>query len=84
MGDIGTVESVDDSEILVNFVEKGIKLRLNPSSFIKLNKFSINQIVKIRDDGQTIREIENEFDFDSESLQNNKVQKYQLKCKNTI
>ena len=73
MGAIGTVKSVGNSEILVHFVEKGIKLRLDPFVLIKLNKFSINQTIRIREDGETIRRIEEEFDIKSNQLKHNKV-----------
>jgi len=73
IGVTGTVKSVGDTEILVHFIEKGIKLRLDPSVLIKLNKFSINQTIQIRDDGETIRKIEEEFDIESNHLKNNKV-----------
>ena len=62
-----------DAEILVDFAEEGIKLRVNPAALIKLNKFSINQVVRIKDDGQTIREIVKEFEVKSKDLKNNKV-----------
>jgi len=64
-GVAGTVESVIESELLVDFKEKEKKLRLNPSVVKKLNKFSINQIIRIRSDEVTIREIE--FDFGSQT-----------------
>ena len=69
----GTVKSVGDTEILVHFTEKGIKLRLDPSVLIKLNKFSIHQIVRIRSDRQTIREIESDFGITCRDLVDNKV-----------
>ena len=62
-----------DSEILVGFAEKEIKLRVKPTVLIKLNKFSINQVVKIRDDRQTIRAIEKEFEIVSKNLNTTKV-----------
>jgi len=64
---------VKDSEILVGFAEKEIKLRVKPTALIKLNKFSINQVVKIRDDRQTIRAIEKEFEIVSKNLNTTKV-----------
>lgn len=73
MGATGTVESVGESDIHVYFAEKDIKLRLNPSALIKLNKFSINQVVRIKSDRETIREIEKEFEIKSKNLKTNKV-----------
>lgn len=73
MGATGTVKSVGDSEIIVHFVEKRIKLRIEPSVLIKLNKFSINQMIRIREDVETIRKIEEEFDVESNQLKYNKV-----------
>ena len=60
-GVAGTVESVIESELLVDFKETEKKLRLNPAVVKKLNKFSINQIIRIRSDEVTIREIEIDF-----------------------
>jgi len=57
----GTIESLTESELLVNFKEKQKKLRLNPAFVKKLNKYSINQIIRIRSDEVTIREIEIDF-----------------------
>ena len=57
----GTVESLTDSELLVSFKEQEKKMRLNPAFVKKLNKFSINQIIRIRSDEVTIREIEIDF-----------------------
>jgi len=56
---------VIESKLLVDFKEKEKKLRLNPAVVKKLNKFSINQIIRIRSDEVTIREIE--FDFGSQT-----------------
>jgi len=74
MGATGIVQSVGDTEILVDFAEKNIKLRLRPSALIKLNRFSINQVVKIKGDLQTIEEIEKEFEINRQNLKNLKVQ----------
>ena len=60
-GVAATVKSVVESELLVDFKENEKKLRLNPSVMKKLNKFSINQIIRIRSDEVTIREIEIDF-----------------------
>ena len=73
MGVIGTVESVGDSGVRVNFKNQEVKLHLNPDCFDKLNKFSVNQIVRIRSDRQTIREIESDFGISYRDLDNNKV-----------
>ena len=77
MGAIGTVESVGDSGILVDFKDQQVKFQLNPACFDKLNKFSIHQTVQIRGDRQTIQEIESEFGIKCKNLVNNKVN---LKC----
>jgi len=53
-GVAGTFESVIESELLVDFKETEKKLRLNPAVVQKLNKFSINQIIRIRSDEVTI------------------------------
>ena len=66
---IGTVESVGDSEVLVNFKDKQVKFQLNPACFDKLNKFSIHEIVRIRSNRQTFQEIE----IMCRDLVNNKV-----------
>ena len=60
-GVAGTVESLIESELLVDYKEKEKKLRLNPATVKKLNKFSLNQVVRIRSDEATIREIEVDF-----------------------
>ena len=73
MGVIGTVESVGDSGVRVNFKDQLVKLQLNPDCFEKLNKFSIHQIVRIRSDRQTIREIESDFEITCRDLVDNKV-----------
>ncbi len=73
MGATGIVQSVGDTEILVDFAEKNIKLRFRPSALIKLNRFSINQVVKIKGDRQTIEKIEKEFKINRKNLKNNKV-----------
>lgn len=50
-----------ESELLVDYKEKEKKLRLNPSAYKKLNKYSINDVIRIRSDEVTIREIEIDF-----------------------
>ena len=73
MGVIGTVESVGDSGVRVNFKDQLVKFHLNPDCFDKLNTFSINQIVRIRRDRQTVQEIESDFGIRCKDLANNKV-----------
>lgn len=73
MGAIGIVESVGDSDVLVHFVGKEIKLRVNPTVILKLNQFSINQIVRIRDDMETVRAIEKDFEIICNDLEDNQV-----------
>ena len=66
IGVTGTVESVLDTHILVHFDEKDVMLRLNPAHIRKLNKFSINEVIRIRsDDTQIIGEIHNKFEDES-------------------
>jgi len=60
-GVTGTVESLNESGLLADYKEKEKKLRLNPATVKKLNKFSINELVRIRSDEATIREIEVDF-----------------------
>ena len=73
MGATGTVISVGDSEVQVHFAAMGIKLRLNPEDLIKLNNFSINQTIRVRDDEETIREIKESFGIACNNLRNQKV-----------
>ena len=73
MGATGIVESVGDSDVLVNFKDKQVKFQLNPACFDKLNKFSIHEIVRIRSNRQTVQEIESDFGIMCRDLVNNKV-----------
>ena len=73
MGVTGIVESVGDSDVLVHFVEKEIKLRVNHAVILKLNQFSINQVVRIRDDMETVRKIEKDFEIICNDLEDNQV-----------
>ena len=61
---MGSVESVSDSDILAKFnydnkfeYQKGT-LRLNPAHVMKLNEFSINEIIRIKTDDKTIFDIQ--------------------------
>ena len=60
-GVTGTIESLNESGLLVDYKEKEKKLRLISAAVKKLNKFSINELVRIRSDEATIREIEVDF-----------------------
>lgn len=50
------------SDISVKFKGFHHSWQMNPSVMKKLNKFSVNQIIRIRDDEETIQEIEEEFE----------------------
>jgi len=58
---------VDESSVKVRFKDdRGIfhqytNWRFNPAILIKLNKFSIDQMIRIRNDGCTIQSIESKF-----------------------
>ena len=57
---IGIVESVFDAEnIVADF--NGFKFHLNPDYVRKINKFSVNDVIRIRNDDVTIQEIEKEY-----------------------
>ena len=55
------VEVNGSSEVHVKFQGLDRVRRFHPSILQKMNKFSINQVVRIRRDESTIREIEKEF-----------------------
>ena len=66
VGVTGTIESVLDTHILVHFDEKDVMLRLNPAHIRKLNKYSVNEVIRIRsDDSQIMLEIHNKFEDES-------------------
>ena len=66
IGVTGTVESVLDTHIFVHFDEKDVMLCLNEAHIRKLNKYSINEVIRIRsDDAQIIGEIHNKFEDES-------------------
>ena len=48
--------------------DEAVSWRLNPTILKKLNKFSVNQVIRIRNDERTIRSIESKFN-EPESLQ---------------
>lgn len=62
---LGTVVKVNSgsSEIHVMMKFSGLDSirRFNPEQLQKVNKFSINQVVRIRNDWSTIGKIKNEF-----------------------
>lgn len=66
VGVTGTIESVLDTHILVHFDEKDVMLRLNPAHIRKLNKYSVNEVIRIRsDDSQIMLDIHNKFEDES-------------------
>jgi len=61
----GTVSEVDVSGVTVTYQENpvtyGSSLKLNPSVLSKLNKYSVGQVICIRNDRETIKEIRKKF-----------------------
>lgn len=56
---------MDGSSVSVEFQaqdeDEAVSWRLNPTVLKKLNKFSVNNVIRIRNDERTIRSIESKF-----------------------
>lgn len=61
IGVVGTVHTIFESEIFVRFKGKEECLNLNPTILIKLNKFSVNQVIRVRNDESTLQQMEKEL-----------------------
>ncbi len=60
---VGTVQIVSASMIAAKFKSLNIN-RLwscEPANLVKVNKFSLNQVIQIRSDATTIQQIDNQF-----------------------
>ncbi len=68
IGTVGTVLTICESIVYVKF--KGVEscLHLNPAILKKLNKFSIDQVIRIRDDEATLQIIEKKLKCSSKVL----------------
>lgn len=59
---VGTVVEVNvSSEVYVKFLGLDRVRRFHPNILRKMNKFSVNQVVRICSDESTVREIEKKF-----------------------
>lgn len=61
IGQVGIVHSMIGSDVYVKYRDVPCNWRVNSDVISKLNKFSIGQIIRIRMDEQTIREIDEDF-----------------------
>ena len=57
---------MDGSSVNVKFQTRyggeSVSWRFNPTIFKKLNKFSVNQVIRIRNDAHTLRSIESKYE----------------------
>lgn len=64
IGIAGTVSEVDESDVTVIYQHahwNGSSFKLNPAVISKVNKYSVGQVIRIRNDRVTIKEIRNKF-----------------------
>ena len=58
---VGTVHAIHESKVYVRVKDRDDCFNLHPAVLKKLNKFSVNQIIRIRSDEMTIQKIEKRF-----------------------